>query len=79
MIGGVMGALHATIDVSDEVTLEKTRSEWRLSTAFCSVRDSMSCLAEQPVASQPFDDARLYGCQYAMHRRTARVSTNVQA
>ena len=33
-----MGRLHATIDVSAEVTLEKTKSEWRLSTAFCSVR-----------------------------------------
>jgi hypothetical protein len=36
VIGGVMSTVHATIDVSDEVTLEQTKSEWRRSTAFCS-------------------------------------------
>jgi hypothetical protein len=43
VIGEVMGTLYATIDVSDEVTLDKTKSEWRLSTAFCSVRDQCCC------------------------------------
>ena len=55
-IGGVMSTLHATIDVSNEVTLEKTKSEWRLSTAFCSVRAELLSAACLPT----LDDKLMY-------------------
>ena len=66
-----MSSLHATIDVSNEVTLERTKSEWRLSTAFCSVRADLlfgACLPTfdgKLMHIVPYTNARQLACTTA--------------